>query len=101
VCRDPGERDGAASADIRSRLTEPVLLASMAIPSPGLGTSGMTGEECSRAVERALASFPEAGAGERVVFGFDGYVDRVREVVADRDGPDSYERLDCLSGFGQ
>ncbi|MDS0258781.1 hypothetical protein NDI56_05165 [Haloarcula sp. S1CR25-12] len=54
-----------------------------------------------RAVTAAREQFPGPEAVEtgRVVFGFDGYLDRVREVVADRTDPTSHERLPTLSGF--
>jgi len=58
------------------------------------------------AVETARAELPETKelatrlADDRVVFGFDGYLDRVREVVADRTDPETYERLATLEGFG-
>jgi len=52
-----------------------------------------------RAVEAARAQLPDDVAPSRVVFGFDGYLDRVREVVADRTDHDSYERLPRLADF--
>jgi len=57
-------------------------------------------DETARAVEAARAQLPATLPSDRVVFGFDGYVDRVREVVADRQDPDDYDRLDTLAGFG-
>ncbi len=57
-------------------------------------------DETADAVAAADAQFPESVGGGRVVFGFDGYVDRVREVVADRHDPEHYDRLDTLAGFG-
>lgn len=57
-------------------------------------------DETAAAVETARSQLPATLPGERVVFGFDGYVDRVREVVADRHDPDDYDRLDTLAGFG-
>ncbi|NLV10989.1 hypothetical protein GOC74_13755 [Halomicrobium mukohataei] len=57
-------------------------------------------DETEAAVAVARAQLPETVPSERVVFGFDGYVDRVREVVADRHDPDDYDRLDTLAGFG-
>jgi len=57
-------------------------------------------DETAAAVETARSQLPETVPGERVVFGFDGYVDRVREVVADRHDPEDYDRLDTLAGFG-
>ena len=52
-----------------------------------------------RAVETARERLPDDIAPRRVVFGFDGYLDRVREVVADRSDPTSYERLPRLAQF--
>jgi len=59
-------------------------------------------EETRRAVAAANEALPESDAIDtgRVVFGFDGYLDRVREVVADRIDPESHERLATLEGFG-
>lgn len=57
-------------------------------------------DETARAVDTARSQLPEQVSSQRVVFGFDGYVDRVREVVADRHDPDDYERLETLAGFG-
>lgn len=56
-------------------------------------------EETARAVERARETFPDAVAPRRVVFGFDGYLDRVREVVADRRDPQTYERMATLAAL--
>jgi sugar/nucleoside kinase (ribokinase family) len=56
-----------------------------------------------RAVATAREQFPDELPGgvdtAPVVFGFDGYLDRVREVVGDRTDPETYDRLDTLSGF--
>ena len=54
-----------------------------------------------QAVESAREQLPRPDAidDRRVVFGFDGYLDRVREVVADRTDPTSYERLPRLADF--
>ncbi|EMA21337.1 hypothetical protein [Haloarcula amylolytica] len=63
-------------------------------------------EETRRAVAAADEALPDSDAlpgaidAGRVVFGFDGYLDRVREVVADRIDPESHERLATLEGFG-
>ena len=63
-------------------------------------------EETRRAVAAADEALPPRNAlpgaidTGRVVFGFDGYLDRVREVVADRNDPESHERLATLEGFG-
>ena len=59
-------------------------------------------EETRRAVDAAAEQLPATDefARGRVVFGFDGYLDRVREVVADRSDPERYDRLDTLEGFG-
>ncbi len=56
-------------------------------------------DETRRAVETARGQLPDDIDPRRVVFGFDGYLDRVREVVADRTDPESYERLPRLADF--
>jgi len=58
-------------------------------------------EETADAVSTARTQLPETAPDDRVVFGFDGYVDNVREVVADRSDPETYDRLDTLAGFGE
>ncbi|GGN90120.1 MULTISPECIES: hypothetical protein [Haloarcula] len=60
-------------------------------------------EATRRAVADAREELPDAEAIDagRVVFGFDGYLDRVREVVADRTDPDTYERLATIAAFGE
>jgi len=58
-------------------------------------------EETAAAVADASEQFPVAHSGGRTVFGFDGFVDRVREVVADRHDPDTHDRLDELAGFSE
>ena len=57
--------------------------------------------ETRQAVGDAREAFPPADDVDTgpVVFGFDGYLDRVRVVVADRTDPEAYERLRTLSGF--
>ncbi|MCU4799585.1 PfkB family carbohydrate kinase [Halobacteria archaeon HArc-gm2] len=56
-------------------------------------------EDTAGAVAGAVEQFPATLSGGRVVFGFDGFVDQVREVVADRRDPDTHDRLDELAGF--
>ncbi|MFC6973595.1 hypothetical protein ACFQL1_01255 [Halomicroarcula sp. GCM10025709] len=51
--------------------------------------------------QRGLEAGFAPDAHGHVVFGFDGYLDRVREVVADRSDPETYERLSTLAGFGE
>jgi sugar/nucleoside kinase (ribokinase family) len=51
--------------------------------------------------QRGLGDGLDPDAHGHVVFGFDGYLDRVREVVADRSDPETYERLATLAGFGE
>ncbi|WP_254271432.1 hypothetical protein [Haloarcula marina] len=46
-------------------------------------------------------ALPEGVDRGRVVLGFDGYLDRVREVVADRIDPERYERVSTLAAFGE
>jgi len=57
-------------------------------------------DETARAVASARAQLPETPPADRVVFGFDGYVDNVRKVVADRSDPETYDRLDTLADYG-
>jgi sugar/nucleoside kinase (ribokinase family) len=62
-------------------------------------------EATRRAVAAAREQFPAASEladgidTGPVVFGFDGYLDRVRAVVGDRTDPETYDRLATLSGF--
>ena len=56
-------------------------------------------DETRRAVETARRQLPDSVDARRVVFGFDGYLDRVREVVADRTDPTTHERLPSLADF--
>ncbi|QLC35148.1 hypothetical protein EFA46_012900 (plasmid) [Halarchaeum sp. CBA1220] len=56
--------------------------------------------ETREAVAAARAGLPETVGGERVVFGFDGFVDRVRTVVEDRHGREAFETLDSLAELG-
>ncbi|WP_224450397.1 hypothetical protein [Haloprofundus salilacus] len=44
-------------------------------------------------------NLPNSLDGEKVVFGFDGVVDRVRRVVAKRTGPEEYEIMGLMSDF--
>ncbi|MBX0294421.1 hypothetical protein [Haloarcula nitratireducens] len=62
-------------------------------------------ESTRRAVAAAREEFPTAAALDdvergRAVFGFDGYLDRVREIVADRIDPDTYEGLSTIAALG-
>jgi hypothetical protein len=58
-------------------------------------------EATASAVADAVDQFPAKLSGGRVVFGFDGFVDQVREVVADRRDPETHDRLDELAGFSE
>jgi len=49
----------------------------------------------------AQNELPEGVPTGTVVFGFDGYLDRVREAVGDRTGPETYDRLDTLAGVSE
>lgn len=51
-------------------------------------------------LERCRSSLPEAPPRKAVAFGFDGVVDRVRTVVAERTGPEEFERMTSLEEFG-
>ncbi|MFC7077706.1 carbohydrate kinase family protein [Haloarcula halophila] len=67
----------------------------MAEPTPSRETRDAVAQ-----AQRGLADGFEPVDYGHVVFGFDGYLDRVREVVADRSDPETYERLATLSAFG-
>ncbi|WP_435101804.1 hypothetical protein [Halarchaeum sp. P4] len=56
--------------------------------------------ETREAVDAARHGLPDDVGGERVVFGFDGFVDRVRTVVEDRHGRADFDTLDSLSELG-
>lgn len=56
-------------------------------------------DDAARAIAAARDRFSATRGGERVVFGFDGYVDRMRELVADRHDPDTYEVLDSMAAY--
>jgi len=45
--------------------------------------------------------FPENVGDAKVVFGFDGYIDRVRQIVDERQGQESYHRLQRLDELGR
>ncbi|WP_330632967.1 PfkB family carbohydrate kinase [Halocatena halophila] len=49
------------------------------------------------AVEACLSSLPASPGSHTVAFGFDGVIDTVREMVAQRQGPDDYVRIGELS----
>ncbi|MFB6074741.1 MAG: PfkB family carbohydrate kinase [Haloarculaceae archaeon] len=63
--------------------------------------TGAPDEPTVAAAREAAAELPERIEGDRMVFGFDGYLDRVREVVADRQDAGSYEALATLAGFSE
>ncbi len=49
------------------------------------------------AVEACLSSLPATPGSHTVAFGFDGVIDTIREMVAQRRGPDDYVRINELS----
>lgn len=51
-------------------------------------------------LKRCQSSLPSSAPRASVVFGFDGVVDRVRTVVAERTGPEQFERMTSLEEFG-
>ncbi|MFC7165068.1 TrmB family transcriptional regulator [Halospeciosus flavus] len=59
-------------------------------------------DETARHLESCRTALPETLDGVTIepVFGFDGFVDRVREMVDTRQGSDSYDQLDELQTFG-
>ncbi|KAB1197915.1 MULTISPECIES: PfkB family carbohydrate kinase [Haloferax] len=56
-------------------------------------------ETTTRAVESCRDALPPSVDGGRVVFGFDGYIDRVREVVSERQSADEFDRVPTLAAF--
>ncbi|WEL29939.1 hypothetical protein [Haloferax volcanii] len=56
-------------------------------------------ETTVRAADSCRESLPERVDGGRVLFGFDGYIDRVREFVSERQSADTYERVPTLDAF--
>lgn len=54
-------------------------------------------DETATAVMAAREQFPATVSGGRAVFGFDGFVDRIREAIADREDPEMYDRLGTLA----
>ncbi|WP_276256228.1 hypothetical protein [Halomontanus rarus] len=56
--------------------------------------------ETRQHLERCRSSLPSSAPQAPVVFGFDGVVDRVRTVVAERTGPEQFERMTSLEEFG-
>lgn len=58
-------------------------------------------EETSRYANACSEALPETLDPQRVVFGFDGFVDRVREAVESRSGSTSYEPMSQLGSFGE
>ncbi|WP_396611389.1 hypothetical protein ACH9L7_14440 [Haloferax sp. S1W] len=58
-------------------------------------------EVTRQAVESCRVELPGTVDGGRVVFGFDGYIDRVREFVSERQSAAEYERVPTLSAFAE
>ncbi|WP_416840080.1 PfkB family carbohydrate kinase [Haloferax sp. DFSO52] len=58
-------------------------------------------EATTEAVESCRDALPQTAGGGRVVFGFDGYIDRVREFVSERQSADEYERVSTLAEFSE
>ncbi|WP_411964769.1 hypothetical protein [Haloferax sp. YSMS24] len=58
-------------------------------------------EATRQAVESCRDALPPTVDGGRVVFGFDGYIDRVREFVSERQSADEYERVSTLAEFSE
>jgi hypothetical protein len=56
-------------------------------------------DETATLVAAAWEQFPATPSTERAVFGFDGYVDRVRKVVDERQESEKFDGLDGLDGF--
>lgn len=48
-----------------------------------------------------LDQFPDDLGEEKVVFGFDGYIDRVREIVDERQGQEAYRRIRQLDDLSE
>jgi hypothetical protein len=64
-------------------------------------SDGQSSAETRCHVEDCRESLPAELDPEPVVFGFDGFVDSVREAVDTREGPDAYEPMDRLGAFGE
>lgn len=62
--------------------------------------SPVPNSETVTAVETARESLSDEAIDWNVMFGFDGYIDRVREVVAQRENPSSYTRMDDIKSLG-
>lgn len=48
-------------------------------------------------LDECRTGFPSAPPDKRVVHGFDGYIDRVREMIEFRSGPEEFETMDSLA----
>jgi hypothetical protein len=57
--------------------------------------------ETRQYLDECRSDFPSSVPGERVVHGFDGFVDRVRTMVESRTGPDDYVEMDSLATLEQ
>lgn len=57
--------------------------------------------ETRRAVSRCKNGFPDTVGGEEVVFGFDGMVDTVREIIDERQGRAEYTAVSELSAVSK
>lgn len=57
-------------------------------------------EETRHHVQTCADALPETLTPQQIVFGFDGFVDSVREAVESRSGPTSYEPTSQLEAFG-
>jgi sugar-specific transcriptional regulator TrmB len=51
-------------------------------------------------LDACRTSLPETVGGESLAFGFDGFIDHIREGVDERSGPRSYESIGELGSFG-
>lgn len=66
-------------------------------PADGRSLDDETKEYVTTCQDGLPAELPDVD----LAFGFDGFLDRVREMVDERQGPDSYTELRTLSEFGE
>jgi hypothetical protein len=58
-------------------------------------------DDTREAVVTCRRELPDSIGSPRAVLGFDGFVDNVREVVAERQTPDSFRSMTDLAAFGE
>lgn len=58
-------------------------------------------KETMQQLQECRRGLPPAFEREKVVFGFDGVVDRVRRVVAERTGPESFDTMNSMTELSE